>query len=208
MMEFKNLKMTWLGHAGFIIEGSRKIAFDPFKVKNAEKVEFLFITHDHFDHCSLEDIEKVTNENTVVFCAAECVGKIAKLKVNDIIPMQPNERKEHEDITIETIPAYNTNKQFHPRADNKLGFIVTLDSKRIYHAGDTDATDELKSLKNIDIALVPVSGKYVMTAKEAAEAINIMKPKLAIPMHYGEIVGDKNDAEKFKALTDVNVEIL
>ncbi|MFC1753933.1 MBL fold metallo-hydrolase, partial [Thermoproteota archaeon] len=164
--------------------------------------------------CSLADIEKVADTGTVVFCATECVSKVAKIKVKNIIQMQPNDRKEFEELIIETIPAYNTNKfrspdmVYHPKEDGKLGFIVTIDGKRIYHAGDTDNVPEIAQLKQIDVALIPCSGTYVMTPEEAATAVNAFKPRLAIPMHIEEVVGTKADAEKFKELCQVPVEIL
>jgi len=214
-MDFGNITINWLGHSGFVVAGSRRLIFDPYNLKaDPGKADFLFITHEHFDHCSLADLAKVADPHTVVFCATECVSKITKVQVKNIIQMRPGESKEYEDIRVETVPAYNINKfrapgmPFHPKDDGKLGFIVTLDSKRIYHAGDTDATPEMKALKGIDIAFVPVSGTYVMTPDEAAAAVNTFRPKLAIPMHYGDIVGKVSDAEKFKTLAKVSVEIL
>jgi len=214
-MNVENLKVEWLGHAGFLIAGSKRLVFDPYKVSDdVGKADYLFISHEHFDHCSLEDIEKVANEGTVVFCATECVSKVTKIKIKNMITLQPGETKEYEDIIIEAVPAYNINKfrspgvPYHPKEDNKLGFIITLDTKRIYFAGDTDGVPELTDLKNIDIALIPVSGTYVMIAEEAAELVNKFKPKLAIPMHYNEIVGTEAEAKVFKELCKVPVEIL
>ncbi|MBU0461598.1 MAG: MBL fold metallo-hydrolase [Nanoarchaeota archaeon] len=214
-MNIGNLKIQWLGHSGFLIAGSKRIIFDPFNIKrNPGKADYLFITHEHFDHCSIADIQKVADTGTIVFTASECVSKVTKIKVRNIVQLQPNTTKEFEDITIETIPAYNIDKfrapgmPFHPKEDGKLGFIVTFDGKRIYHAGDTDATPEMLQLQNIDLALIPISGKYVMTTEEAAEAVNTFKPKLAIPMHFGDVVGTIEDAERFKGLCQVPVEIL
>ena len=117
-----------------------------------------------------------------------------------MLPVEPGENYKVKGIRIETIPAYNTNKSFHRRESDWVGYIVEIAGKRIFHAGDTDATPEIAKLEDIDIAFIPVSGTYVMTAEEAAKITNKFKPKFAVPMHYGVIVGDKKDAEKFKSM--------
>ena len=128
--------------------------------------------------------------------------------------VEPYKTYDIDGITVRTIPAYNINKfrspdvAFHPKTDNHVGFILTINGKNLYHAGDTDATPEMLSLKNIDLALVPVSGTYAMTADEAADAVNSFQPDCAVPMHYGSVVGSRADAERFKQLAHVPVEIL
>ena len=121
--------------------------------------------------------------------------------------MKPGESTTANGVKIEAVPAYNINKQFHPKSNNWVGYIFTLDGQRIYQAGDTDAIPEMKNVK-ADVVLMPVGGTYTMTAQEAAEATNAINPKLAIPMHWGKIVGSANDAETFKKLVKCEVQIL
>jgi L-ascorbate metabolism protein UlaG (beta-lactamase superfamily) len=214
-MRYNNIDITWLGHDCFVVQGSRKLIFDPYQItQDVGFADFVFITHEHFDHCSVEDIKKVISPNTIIITIPDCVSKVSRLKVKNIVPVNPGQKKDVEGIGVETVPAYNINKfrspglLFHPPEDQRVGFIVTMDSKRFYHAGDTDLIPEMSALFNIDIAFVPVSGTYVMTAKEAASAVNSFRPRLAIPMHYGSIVGSDKDALEFKELSQVSVDIL
>ena len=196
--------ITWLGHAGFKIKGEKTVYIDPFKIKETEPADIIIITHEHFDHLSPEDIDKIQTGKTVIVTTPDCLIKVS----GNIKAINPGTVLNVGGIEIEAVPAYNTNKQFHPRANGWVGVIVTVNGKRIYHAGDTDNIPEMSFLKNIDVALLPVSGTYVMTAEEAADAANKIMPKVAIPMHYGAIVGTKSDAEKFKKLCKCKVEIL
>ena len=198
----ENIK--WLGHAGFKIKGEKTVYIDPFKIKEIEPADIIIITHEHFDHLSQEDIDKIQTGKTVIVTTPDCLIKVS----GNIKAINPGTVLNVDGIQIEAVPAYNTNKQFHPRANGWVGVIVTVNGKRIYHAGDTDNIPEMASLKNIDVALLPVSGTYVMTAEEAADAANKIMPKVAIPMHYGSIVGTRADAEKFKKLCRCKVEIL
>ena len=198
----KNIK--WLGHAGFMIKSDKTIYIDPFRINESEPADIIIITHEHFDHLSPEDIAKVQNENTVIVTTPDCFSKVS----GNVKAVVLGESIDVDGITIEGVPAYNTNKNFHPKSSNWMGVIVTVNDQRIYHAGDTDNIPEMSHLKNIDIALLPVSGTYVMTAEEAADAANKFMPKIAVPMHYGAIVGSKADAEKFKKLCKCKVEIL
>lgn len=185
--------ITWLGHDGFLIKGNGKaIVIDPFQVKECESADIILVTHEHYDHCSPEDIEKIQKDSTVIVTEADSAKKLS----GDVRVVQPGDKLTVSGIEIEAVSAYNTNKKFHPKQNGWLGFIVTVDGVRIYHAGDTDLIPEIGSLE-ADIALLPVSGTYVMTAEEAIEAAKIIKPKLAIPMHYGAIVGSADDARRF-----------
>ncbi|HHT9117720.1 MAG TPA: MBL fold metallo-hydrolase [Candidatus Hypogeohydataceae bacterium YC38] len=205
MLELDGITIKWLGHDSMKIKGDKVIYIDPWKLKDTEPADIVLITHDHYDHCSPEDVARVTKKGTVVVGAAD-VGK--KFKKEDFRVVKAGDRVTINGVTVEAVPAYNTNKQFHPRAAGWVGYIVTMKGKRIYHAGDTDHIPEMEGMKDIDVALVPVSGTYVMTAEEAAQAVNKMRPKIAVPMHYGDIVGTKADAERFKKLAQVEVRII
>ncbi len=185
--------ITWLGHDGFLIKGDGKaIVIDPFQVKQCEPADIILISHEHYDHCSPEDVKKIRKDSTVIVTEAQSATKLA----GDVRVVQPGDKLTVSGIPIEAVPSYNTNKSFHPKEKGWLGFIVTVEGVRIYHAGDTDRIPEMASFQ-VDIALLPVSGTYVMTAEEAVEAARLMKPKVVIPMHYGAIVGSADDAKRF-----------
>jgi L-ascorbate metabolism protein UlaG (beta-lactamase superfamily) len=185
--------ITWLGHDGFLIKGDGKaIVIDPFQVKQCEPADIILISHEHYDHCSPEDVNKIRKDSTVIVTEAQSATKLA----GDVRVVQPGDKLTVSGIPIEAVASYNTNKSFHPKEKGWLGFIVTVEGVRIYHAGDTDRIPEMESFQ-VDIALLPVSGTYVMTAEEAVEAARLMKPKVAIPMHYGAIVGSADDAKRF-----------
>ena len=206
MLEYKGVKIHWLGHASFKISNSLVIYIDPYLIlENAEKADIILVTHEHYDHCAVENIKKLATEDTIIIATEDCISKLADLNVKGVIP---NQKLEIKGITIETIPAYNLNKPFHTKASNWVGYVITLNGVRIYHAGDTDFIPEMKELKNIDIALMPVGGTYTMNAEEAAEAVKSFNPKIAVPMHFGEIIGSASDAEKFKELAKCEVKIL
>ncbi len=199
--------IEWLGHASFKLSGEKIIYIDPWKIAAGEKADIVLVTHEHYDHCSPEDIAKIAKEDTVIVAVADCQSKILKLD-REIKLVEPGSRINVKGIDIEAVPAYNTNKQFHPKANQWVGYIVTIGGKRVYHAGDTDFIPEMAQLKNIDIALLPIGGTYTMDAEEAARAANTIKPKLAVPMHVGDIIGTKADIEKFKRLCQVKCEVL
>lgn len=193
----------WLGHSSFKITGEKIIYIDPYQIDDTEKADIILITHPHYDHLSLEDINKIRKENTIILAPED-----ARDKLSDFKPVKPYQFLTIEGIKIETIPAYNTDKQFHPKEKNWVGYVIEINGKRIYHAGDTDLIPEMEELKDIDIAMLPIGGTYTMDVTEAVQAVNIIEPKIAIPMHYGKIVGTKLDAEKFKELCSCKVEIL
>jgi len=186
--------ISWLGHDSFLIKADGKtIIIDPYQIPGGEQADIILITHDHYDHCSPEDVAKIQGDTTVLVTEKASAKKLS----GDVRTMQPGESLEVAGVTIEAVPAYNTNKKFHPKKNNWLGFIINVGGCRIYHAGDTDLIDEMADLKDIDIALLPVSGTYVMTAEEAVAAAMLIKPKVAIPMHYDSLVGTRQDAEHF-----------
>ena len=211
MLGYDHLEFHWTGHDGFRIvdtKSGRIIYIDPYQLTSKQRgrkdADIILISHNHFDHLSNEDLKDLANNSTEIVAANECIEKLQGLPTNKITALKPGEKTLVKGVTIEAIRAYNINKKFHPKRDNKIGFVITIDSHRIYHAGDTDIIPEMEGL-NPDIAMLPVSGTYVMTSDEAAKATNeIIKPsKIAIPMHYGTIVGSKEDADKFKALVNV-----
>jgi L-ascorbate metabolism protein UlaG (beta-lactamase superfamily) len=182
----------WLGHDTFKIEGEKVIYTDPFQVRKEDTADIILITHDHRDHCSPEDIKKVQGPDTIIVATPDCKGKLS----GDVRTMKPGDRITVGGVEIEAVPAYTTNKQFHLKESVWVGYIFTMDGQRIYLAGDTDYIPEMKTF-DVDIALLPVSGTYVMTAEEAVMAALDIKPKIAIPMHYNSIVGTEKDALKF-----------
>ncbi|OGF66889.1 MAG: Zn-dependent hydrolase [Candidatus Fischerbacteria bacterium RBG_13_37_8] len=193
----------WLGHDCFKITGEKTIFTDPYGLKAKDKADIILITHSHSDHCSPDDVKKIQTENTVIVATKDCKEKLT----GEVKIMKPGETLEVQGIKIEAVPAYNTNKKFHPKENGWVGYIFTVSGNRIYLAGDTDYIPEMKTFK-VDIALLPVSGTYVMTADEAVKAALDIKPKVAIPMHYGAIIGSENDAKKFADALKGKIEVV
>ena len=196
-----------LYHSSIRISNNKVIYIDPFKIdKNYNDADIVFITHDHFDHYSEEDIDKVINENTTIIIPKELLTKILGKGINKnaVITVESNKEYMVQGIKFETIPAYNTNKTFHPKENDWVGYIITLDGIRYYIAGDTDITEENRKVK-CDVAFVPVGGTYTMDFKEAAQLINEIQPKIAVPIHYGSVVGTKQDTTDFIKLLHPNI---
>ena len=188
-----------LCHSSIRINKEKVIYIDPFKInKNYNDADIIFITHDHYDHYSEEDIDKVIKEYTTIVISKDLLKKLLKKGINKnaIIVAEPNKEYETQGINFNTIPAYNINKKFHPKENNWLGYIITINNVKYYVAGDTDITNENRKVK-CDVAFVPVGGTYTMDFKEAARLINEIKPKIAVPIHYGSIVGTEQDARNF-----------
>lgn len=186
-------------HSSILINKEKNIYIDPFRItENYNNADIIMITHGHYDHYSEEAINKVKKENTIIVIPEDLKEKALEIgfKKENIIQVQPNKTYIIQDIKLETIPAYNINKQFHPKENKWVGYIIEIGRTRYYIAGDTDINEENKKVK-CDVALVPIGGTYTMNPKEAAELINIIKPKIVIPTHYGEIVGDIKDSEEF-----------
>lgn len=186
-------------HSSIKIESKNTIYIDPFNLKrNYNDADIIFVTHDHYDHFSPDDIKKVMNEDTKIIVPYGLYEKASEIGFKDenIIEINPHEEKSVDGLKFETIPAYNIDKKFHPRENGWVGYILQIDDMRYYIAGDTDITEDAKNVQ-CDVALVPVGGTYTMTAEEAAELVNYINPKAAVPTHYGSIVGNDEDAEVF-----------
>lgn len=213
MIEYQGLEISWLGHDSFRLRKGLTIIIDPYKISSRDEADILLITHEHFDHLSSEDLKKVVGPQTIAISMQMCAQELSTLGLAEVRIMKAGEVIEVKGIGIEAVESYNINKfkepglVFHPREDGKLGFVIDIRGVRVYHSGDTDDIPEMANIK-ADIALLPVSGTYVMTADEAARAVTKLNPKLAIPMHYGTIVGSEMDAQRFKDLASCDVQIL
>ncbi len=211
-MEVQLLKhLHWLGHDSFRLDGPPIIYFDPWKLPDGQpQAGIILVSHEHGDHCSPDDIRKISGPGTVVI-ANETAA--AKLKGKAQI-MRPGEHLKLDQVEIVAVPAYNVNKfrapgvPFHPPEAHHNGYIVTVAGERLYFAGDTDHIPEMAEI-TCDVALLPVSGTYVMTAEEAAQAAQTISPRVVVPMHYGAgVVGTAADAERFRSLYHGQVVIL
>ncbi|WP_026664992.1 MBL fold metallo-hydrolase [Butyrivibrio sp. FC2001] len=190
--------------------GGGTIYVDPFRIREkTNDADYVLITHAHYDHFSLEDIRKVIKESTVLVCPERMVEDARELEreVKVIVTVKPGVYKEFDGFEIETIPAYNNIKPFHPKRAEWVGYILRVDGKRVYIAGDTGVTKEAKKVK-CDIAMVPVGGTYTMDVKKAADLINTIRPEYAIPTHYGTIVGKQTDGKAFAGLVKSPVKVV
>jgi L-ascorbate metabolism protein UlaG (beta-lactamase superfamily) len=215
MFTYEGVQITWLGHDGFKLKKGKVAYVDPYQLKSpAEPGDLVCVTHEHSDHLSVDDLKTLVTPQTTVVTIAACAEAVTALRPKAVRVVRAGDTVEVDGITVEVVPAYNTNKfrspgkPFHPQADGKVGFVFGFGKIRIYHAGDTDEIPEMAALTGVDVALLPVSGTYVMTAAEAAKACNAIQPKLAIPMHYGAIVGSAADADTFRKSVNCRVEIL
>jgi L-ascorbate metabolism protein UlaG (beta-lactamase superfamily) len=196
-------QVQWLGHASIKITGEKVIYIDPYQIKGGEEADIILITHDHYDHLSLEDIEKVRADHTVTVVPASTShvvpGKIEKVRPGDRVVVQG--------IEIEAVPAYNQSKPFHPREKQHVGYLFKVNDFTYYHTGDTDYIPEMKDIKT-DVVFLPIGGTYTMTAEEAVQAVKDIQPKMAVPIHWGTIVGSEADALQFQTLCECEVKIL
>jgi len=199
-----------LTHSSIRVESTAGVLYvDPYCVKGApHDADFVFVTHEHFDHFSPEDIDKVRKDSTVLIVPHNMYDKACDAMPEEvgITPAKPGFSYEVGGIKFETVPAYNLVKPFHPKTAGWVGYIFSLDGQRIYVAGDTDATDEAREVR-CDVALVPVGGTYTMDATRAAELVNAIRPSLAIPTHYGSVTGTAEDAEIFRKRVDPGIPV-
>jgi L-ascorbate metabolism protein UlaG (beta-lactamase superfamily) len=197
--------LHWLGHASFRIDEPSVIYIDPWRLPaGSPPADLILVSHDHYDHCSPEDVESIRREATVVVAQAAAATKLR----SPVRVLQVGKSTEVAGVKVEAVPAYNTNKKFHPRDAGFLGFILHLDGERLYFAGDTDLIPEMNGMA-CDVALLPVSGTYVMTADEAVRAAGVIRTRVAVPMHYGAgVVGTEADAEAFRLGSPAPVVVL
>ena len=207
--------VEWLGHSGFRIRAGRTtIYIDPYRVPaGSAPADLVLVTHGHYDHFSPRDIEALSHRDTWLIAPA-VVAEQAGGRVISIAPGEVVEPEFAHGVAIGAVAAYNTSKRdadgkpFHPREAGWVGYDVNIRGERLYHAGDTDVIPEMDEVSGVDVALLPVSGTYVMTAEEAAEAARRIQPRVAVPMHWGEHIGAKQDAQRFADLTPVEVAIM
>lgn len=202
--------IEWLGHDSFRITGSKVVYVDPWKLaQGAAPADVILVTHDHFDHFSKPDIAAVSGPGTVVVGPPSVTGQLG----GQTVTVSSGDTVEANGVAVSAVPAYNVNKfaspgkVFHEKGPENVGYVFELDGRRIYHAGDTDSIPEMDQI-DVDVALLPVSGTYVMTAGEAAEACHVMKAKIVIPMHYGEVAGSAEDAQRLSRICRYPVEVL
>ena len=202
-------KLHWLGHDSFRLDGPPIIYFDPWKLKGRpRRADLVLVSHEHHDHCSPGDVKRVSGPDTVVLAGGGAASQLPGART-----MAPGDRLTVADVEVEAVRAYNVNKfrspgvPFHPRQADHVGYVVTVEGVRIYHAGDTDHIPEMANL-NVDVGLLPVSGTYVMTVEEAAEAAQVIKPQIVVPMHYGSGIGTANDGERLTTLYQGQVVLL
>ena len=208
-IQYGDIILTWLGHDGFhLSHDETNVYIDPYQINPNSKpsANYLLITHSHYDHLSIPDIEPLVTKDTIIICSKDAEAKLAIFRAK-VHPLASHEKYKDDHITVEAVPAYNPDKPFHPLHNGWLGYIVTLGKVRTYHSGDTDIIPEMKKI-TCNIALLPVSGTYVMNAEEAARAANTIKPDIAIPMHWGALIGTQTDAETFKKQSTCKVLIL
>lgn len=203
-------KIQWFGQATIKINiGNKTVYIDPYQLKSTDTADIILITHKHHDHLSLPDIKKILDPETQIIAPKDCIESIKETGANNIFDIEPGQSLEIEGIKIEAVYAYNIiKKSFHPKSNNFLGYLLTIDGVTIYHAGDTERIPEMKDI-NCDIILIPLGQTYTMNnVEEAVEAVKDTKAKIAIPIHYGTFEGTKEDALKFKELLKNDVEVV
>ena len=199
-------KVKVLYHASIVLHDN--IYIDPYKIENeTHNAKYIFVTHSHYDHLSIEDIEKVRNEDTIFFVTPDCKEKLLGIGVSEkrIVCVAPNEIYKFGKIEVNVIAAYNVDKEYHPKENNWVGYLIKIQGVSYYIMGDTDKNEDNENIK-CDVLFVPIGGTYTMDYKQAAEYTNLIKPKYVIPIHYNSIVGKKEDSDKFAKLLDHRIQ--
>ncbi len=209
-MKVQGVTLEFLGHSGFLISngGGKRIAIDPYMVRpDIGPVDLILITHSHYDHCSIKDIMQLARPGTSIVVPADAQSKITHTEGVNMQIIEVGDELTFGSVKVEALPAYNVKKDFHPKSEGWLGYLLKFEGVIIYHAGDSDKIPEMEKLTgygkhgNTFVALLPVSGTYTMTAEEAAEVASLLNPDYAIPMHYGAgVVGTLEDAQRFVKL--------
>jgi L-ascorbate metabolism protein UlaG (beta-lactamase superfamily) len=207
--------LEWLGHSGFRLQAGRALIYiDPYRVpEGAPQADLILVTHGHYDHFSPQDVERLTKRETWLVGPAAVAERVSG-RVHSIAPGETLDDELVRGVHVRAVAAYNTSKRdpdgrpFHPREAGWVGYEVNVQGERLYHSGDTDVIPEMDSVTGVDVALLPVSGVYVMTAEEAAEAARRIQPRVAVPMHWGEHLGSEDDARRFAERAGVEVRIL
>ena len=206
--------VEWLGHSGFRIWAGRRVIYiDPYRVDHGPKADLILVTHGHYDHFSPRDIELLSHDGTWLVGPPAVAERVAG-QVMSMVPGQVLEGEPMRGVEIAAVAAYNTSKRdasgkvFHPREAGWIGYEIGVRGERLYHSGDTDVIPEMDTVTGVDVALLPVSGVYVMTPGEAAEAARRIQPRVAVPMHWGGHIGTYDDAVAFAEKAPVEVRIL
>jgi L-ascorbate metabolism protein UlaG (beta-lactamase superfamily) len=206
--------VEWLGHSGFRIRAPGGVVYiDPYRAGEGPKADLILITHGHYDHFSPQDVERLSKKETWLVGPAAVAERVGG-RVLSVAPGEPVEEELVRGVSVAAVAAYNTSKRnqdgelFHPREAGWVGYELNVRGERLYHSGDTDVIPEMDSVTGVDLALLPVSGVYVMTASEAAEAARRIQPRVAVPMHWGEHIGSYEDAAEFADRAPVEVQIM
>jgi L-ascorbate metabolism protein UlaG (beta-lactamase superfamily) len=209
---YKNMvnNIHWFGQAAVKITAAGKIIYiDPYQISNEDQADIVLVTHSHADHLSPADIKKIITKNSIIIATDDCMGKLEDLNVHETKTIRPGQTITLDDINISAVPAYNVVKtNFHPKSNNWVGYIITVEGIKIYHAGDTERIPEMKDIE-CDIAMLPLGQTYTMNSvKDAADAAIDVKAKIAIPIHYGLYEGKESDAKEFKELLEGKVDVI
>ncbi len=227
-MKLGDIEIKWLGNSGFLIvpkgvhqggastslrpseegKNNKIIYIDPYNIREGtEKADLILLTHSHYDHCSIVDMNKIIKKGTKIILPADCQSKITKFNVPiDIQIVEPGRELNVGEINLCVLPAYNTDKPFHRKEDGWVGYVIKMNGIVVYHAGDTDVIPEMQKLTGYKqegkefVALLPIGGRFTMSVDEALEAVKLIKPSLVVPMHYGSVAGTVNDAKEFADL--------
>jgi len=196
--------IQWLGHASFRISNQVVIYIDPWKIdEDRHDGKLVLVSHSHYDHYSPGDIVKIEAPGATLIAPSDVIAQQGGGET-----ITPGQTLTVDSIPVTAVPAYNPSKQYHPQSKEWVGFIVELDGRRIYYAGDTDLIPEMSDLSRIDLALLPVGGTYTMDAQEAAQAVEIFRPDKVLPYHWGDIVGSQHDADVFSQVAASEVLLL